>query len=86
MLIDPKLGTWFFLGEILTTLENKSMDPHGKPVLAGGAKEAPVTQLDLFREQYGNEAIDMLRNANVDELTPLQALNLIGEIKKKLRG
>jgi DNA mismatch repair protein MutS len=71
--------------EILNTLENNSFDLQGKPVLAGKSPEAPSLQLDLFKEDVRQEVIDHLRAANLENLTPLQALNLLAELKNKLQ-
>jgi DNA mismatch repair protein MutS len=70
--------------EILNTLENNSFDLQGKPVIAGRSGEPPTLQLDLFKEDVRQEVIDKLRAANLENLTPLQALNLLAELKTKL--
>ncbi len=70
--------------EILNTLENNSFDLQGKPVIAGRSEESSALQLDLFKEDKRQEALDMIRGTNLENLTPLQALNLIAEIKNKL--
>jgi DNA mismatch repair protein MutS len=70
--------------EILNTLENNSFDLQGKPVIAGRSEEAATIQLDLFKEDKRQEAIDTIRSANLENLTPLQALNLLAELKNKL--
>jgi DNA mismatch repair protein MutS len=70
--------------QILSTLENNSFDLQGKPVLAGISEKPEKVQLDLFKEDKGQEAINLLRKTDVDSLTPLEALNLLAELKKKL--
>ena len=70
--------------EILHTLENNSVDLQGKPVIAGRSEQPSTLQLDLFKEDKRQEAIDMLRSATLENLTPLQAINLLAEIKNKL--
>ncbi|MCI0414540.1 DNA mismatch repair protein MutS [bacterium] len=70
--------------QILNTLENNSFDLQGKPILAGRSEEPATLQLDLFKEDVRQEAIDKIRKANLENLTPLQALNLLAELKDKL--
>lgn len=70
--------------QILSTLENNSFDLQGKPVLAGIEEKPAKLQLDLFKEDRGQEAINLLRKTDVNALTPLDALNLLAELKKKL--
>lgn len=69
--------------QILSTLENNEFDLQGKPVLAGVSENHERLQLDLFKEDRTQEVLDLIRKANPDELTPLQALNLLAELKKK---
>jgi hypothetical protein len=56
----------------------------GKPIIAGKSEIPATLQLDLFKEDKRQEALDMIRGANLENLTPLQALNLLAEIKNKL--
>ncbi|HEY4490915.1 MAG TPA: DNA mismatch repair protein MutS, partial [Acidobacteriota bacterium] len=70
--------------EILNTLENHSLDISGKPILARDTEPRGEIQLDLFKEDTRAEVLGKLKQANVDELSPLQALNLLSELKKKL--
>jgi DNA mismatch repair protein MutS len=72
-------------GEILTNLEAQEYDPSGKPRLARG--HAPETgapsQLTLFappEQVVGN----LLRQVDVDQLTPVAALNLLHSLKSRL--
>jgi DNA mismatch repair protein MutS len=72
-------------GEILQNLEAHEYDPTGKPRLARG--NAPETgepaQLTLFvpPEQV---VASLLRDVDVDRLTPLAALNLLHSLKARL--
>jgi DNA mismatch repair protein MutS len=70
--------------EILNTLENNSFDLQGKPVIAGKSAEAPTLQLDLFKEDVRQQVVDLLRSADLENLTPMQAMNLLAELKTKL--
>jgi DNA mismatch repair protein MutS len=72
-------------GEILANLEAQEYDPSGKPRLARG--NAPETgapaQLTLFvpPEQV---VATLLREVDVDQLTPVAALNLLHSLKSRL--
>jgi len=71
--------------EILRNLERTEFDHEGRPRLAHGDGEAPAAgrQLSLFAGQ--DEAVlDDLRRVDVDTLTPLDALALLAEVKKRL--
>jgi DNA mismatch repair protein MutS len=74
--------------EILANLERTEFDREGRPRLAHGAQEAPAPdgrQLALFAGR-DEGILDDLRRANPDELTPLQALALLAELKRRLQG
>jgi DNA mismatch repair protein MutS len=71
--------------EILRNLESTEFDREGRPRLAH-SDEAPAAgarQLSLFSGQ--DEAVlDELRRADPDQMTPLQALALLAELRKRL--
>ncbi|HRC87232.1 MAG TPA: DNA mismatch repair protein MutS, partial [Thermoanaerobaculia bacterium] len=72
-------------GEILKNLEAQEYDFAGKPRLARGSR-APIAteaQLSLFTpvEQV---VADLLRGTEVEQLTPLAALNLLASLKARL--
>ena len=71
--------------EILTNLERHELNVTGDPVitLPPNPQAHRVQQLDLFRSP-GDEALDRLRSANLDRLTPLAALNLLAELKGRV--
>jgi DNA mismatch repair protein MutS len=71
--------------EILNTLENNSFDLQGQPVIAGKQPTGSNLQLDLFKVDNSKEIVDSISKINLDELTPLEALNLLAELKKKLQ-
>jgi DNA mismatch repair protein MutS len=72
--------------EILSTLENNSFDLQGNPVIAGKTiDESKLTQLDLFKEDRQSEVLDAIKNSKLESLTPLEAINLLAELKKKLQ-
>ena len=71
--------------EILGNLERTEFDREGRPRLAhsDSAPGAPGRQLALFAGQ--DEAVlDELRRADPDQLTPIQALALLAELKKRM--
>jgi DNA mismatch repair protein MutS len=71
--------------EILNTLESNSFDLQGKPVIAGQSKEIGLLQLDLFKEDMQKEVVDALKAVDINELTPVQALNLLADLKARLK-
>jgi DNA mismatch repair protein MutS len=73
--------------EILGNLERQQMDVGGRPRLAEHAGEPPQrdAQLDLFRGQ-GELVLDAIGRVDVDELTPLAALQLLASLQHRLRG
>jgi len=71
--------------EILRNLESGEYGEQGQPRLAkrAGVKAEPPPQLSLFTS--GSDAIrDKLEMIDVSVLTPLEALNLLDELKKLL--
>lgn len=73
-------------GEILANLEAQEYDPNGKPRLARGstAPEAGApSQLTLFAPPEQVVA-SLLRGVDVNQLTPLAALNLLHSLKSRL--
>jgi DNA mismatch repair protein MutS len=74
--------------EVLANLEAHEYDLTGKPRLAKGAR-APVPagkpdpQMSLFAPP-AQVVAEMLRAANLDQMTPLSALNLLHSLKGKL--
>jgi DNA mismatch repair protein MutS len=74
-------------GEILANLEAQEYDLSGRPRLAKGNAPAsavePPAQLQLFAaaEEVVARA---LREADLERLTPLEALNLLAELKRRL--
>jgi DNA mismatch repair protein MutS len=80
--------------EILENLENMELSPDHKPLLARHIKKTTektsVEQTDLFNGIQLNlmdslhvEILQQLKNVDLDQLTPLDALNLLAELKKK---
>lgn len=80
--------------EILANLENMELTPDHKPVLArhhAQTTTASATQTDLFAngiqlnalDALHAEVIQQLQDLDVNLLTPLEALNLVSDLKKK---
>jgi len=70
--------------EILGNLERTEFDREGRPRLAhSDAAEGASRQLSLFSGR-DEGVLDDLRRADPDGLTPLQALALLAELKKRL--
>jgi DNA mismatch repair protein MutS len=72
--------------EILGNLERTEFDREGRPRLAHSS-DAPAAgaarQLALFSGE-GDAVLDELRRVDPDQLTPLQALALLSELRKRL--
>ena len=73
--------------EILKNLEQTEFDSEGRPKLARtGIMGAPKErQLSLFAP-VSDAVADDIRKTDVDALTPIEALNMLVELKKKLDG
>ena len=75
--------------EILGNLERTEFDREGRPRLAHSSGEAegsaPVRQLRLFAAP-DEGVLDDLRKVDPDHLTPVQALALLAELKRRLGG
>jgi DNA mismatch repair protein MutS len=79
--------------EVLSNLEREELSRDGRPKLAGhapggdateGASAATTpTQLGLFAPGE-DPVVQAVRGADVDRMTPIEALNLLVELKKRL--
>jgi DNA mismatch repair protein MutS len=78
--------------EVLKNLEQNELTPDQKPVIARHEEEAKaakakatrsVSQLSIF-DTTGADIIEMLRKLDVNSLTPVEALNKLAEMKKRL--
>ncbi|MCP3963830.1 MAG: DNA mismatch repair protein MutS [bacterium] len=74
-------------GEVLANLEAKEYDPTGRPTLAKGEREPRAedgtAQLPLFTPPEEIVA-GILKDLDVEEMTPLAALNLLHSLKTRL--
>ena len=79
--------------EILSNLENMELTPDHKPVLARHRDERlkkSHEQTDLFSgvqlniiDSHSMEILQKIQSIDVNKLTPLEALNILFELKKK---
>jgi DNA mismatch repair protein MutS len=70
--------------EILVNLEKNEFDLEGRPRLAGDNPGAPgARQLSLFADAE-DRVISELQRVDPDRMTPLEALQLLSELKKRL--
>lgn len=67
--------------DILKSLEQDEMQRGGRPSLSSAAPIAQQ-QLGLFHSTEAHPALDRLRAVDVDRLSPLDALNLLAELKR----
>jgi DNA mismatch repair protein MutS len=73
--------------EILRNLESTEFDREGRPRLAHSDREAPAgaRQLVLFTDQQ-EAVVEELRRVDPDQLTPIQAIALLAELKRRVGG
>jgi DNA mismatch repair protein MutS len=73
--------------EILANLERHELNVTGDPVMLAGSDPAVerIRQMDLFRPPV-EEVADKLRQLDLHQLTPLQALNLLADLHKRITG
>ena len=71
--------------EILAGLESDELSRGGRPTFSGRSTERDI-QLGLFRSPPAGHAriAEQLQRTNVNQLTPLNALALLAELKKEL--
>ncbi len=68
---------------IMASLEEESKNRDTNEVLLSSAKSTKTAQVSLFDVQK-SEIEEEIRALNVDQLTPLQALTILSDMKKKL--
>ncbi len=74
--------------EILQNLEQQQLDMGGRPRLAehpGKKEDRGEMQLDLFQGQ-GEIVLDAIGRLEIEQLTPLVALNLLASFRARLKG
>jgi DNA mismatch repair protein MutS len=77
--------------EILKNLEAAELTADHKPALArtlsrkeAARQEAAASQLTLFDSSLHKDVLELLRAVDLNSITPLEALNKLSEIKKKV--
>jgi len=68
--------------EVLHTLEREDLGTHVGPSQGAAAKVAPSVQLHLF-DAAPHPAVEQLKELDIESMTPLQALQLLAELKRK---
>jgi DNA mismatch repair protein MutS len=70
--------------QVLANIERHELKILGDPIIQtqSGANAERISQLDLFRAP-ADEITDRLRRLDVNALTPIEALNLLGELTEK---
>jgi len=73
--------------QVLANIERHELNVAGDPVMMSPADTAVerINQLDLFRSPT-EEVIDRLRRVSPDGMTPLDALNLLAELRAMVQG
>jgi DNA mismatch repair protein MutS len=75
--------------EILPHLEKNELTQHCEPPFAASTntnpEEKPFQQLSLFAPAKPNPALEELKKLDLNNLTPVEALNKLSEIQKKLK-
>jgi DNA mismatch repair protein MutS len=72
--------------EILEELQNNFSREAHVPELGGRLEGASDNQLPLFNNLPADPILDKLRDIDINNLTPIQAINLIEEIKTELEN
>ena len=71
--------------EILANLESHALDSEGVPVLVAPDQiqedKHTIAQLGLFQENT-RDVLEMMREVDIDNLSPIEALNLLARMKK----
>ncbi len=73
--------------EILANLERHELNVTGDPVMMGpvGRPAERIRQMDLFRPA-AEQVVERLRSLDVDHVTPLEALNLLVDLQRRVEG
>jgi len=77
--------------EILFNLEKQELDDSGRPKIAyQSSQKQDKSQLLLFKTDKDLRVLDEIREAinqtDISKLTPLEALNLLNEMREKIKG
>ena len=74
--------------DILGSLETDELTRGGKPSLSGAAPSTPQQQLGLFQavSPADEQLREKIREVDINRMTPLEALQLLQELKKDVDG
>jgi DNA mismatch repair protein MutS len=72
--------------EILDNLESHALDSEGVPVLIAADEmnedKLGSSQLGLFKDNT-RDVLEMMREADINNMSPIEALNLLARMKKR---
>ncbi len=76
--------------EVLSNLEKKEFNEAGVPTLgqkqeSSDSEEKKPDQLQLFREQQNDLLLQELEKIDINNTSPIEALNILNELKKKIK-
>jgi len=69
--------------EILANLERTEYDAAGQPTIAKPKETVTGFQMDIFAAGHEDGLIDELESIDIMNITPIEALNRLGELKEK---
>ncbi|MCK4667339.1 DNA mismatch repair protein MutS, partial [Candidatus Dependentiae bacterium] len=73
--------------EVLQNLEEENFDINGNPVLARSKdSKKKELQLSLFSGHFSDPVRKKIKSLDLDNLTPIQALDLLNELKGKIEN
>jgi DNA mismatch repair protein MutS len=73
-------------GEILVNLEKEEIDPQGRPRISRKSQEEPRSETPRQGELFGYPGDDLIKeldSVDPNDMTPIEALNLLADWKKK---
>ncbi|MGC9042247.1 MAG: DNA mismatch repair protein MutS [Myxococcota bacterium] len=71
--------------EILKNLMETEFDDIGRPRLSRSEKRVESAQLSLFHSNVENEILDEIEGLEINQITPIDALNFLFKIKERLK-
>ena len=76
--------------EVLSNLEKKEFNEAGVPALGqkqdtSSNQDKKIDQLQLFRDRQNDMLLQELENIDINGMTPVEALNKLNELKKKIK-
>lgn len=71
--------------EIAEHLEQNTANQDNSKVMSAFLQNSKKTQMTFFAPSYANEIVESIKSTDVDNLTPLQALSMLGDLKEKIK-